>query len=287
MMAIGIARSSGQGVAITSTARKRIGFSADGPGEDGDRQRHRSINRAQAIPQPPQLRPLGFGLAHDFHDLGVARIGGALGRADGQGRFAVDRARDHRRAGGLGDLERLARQIGFIHHAVSLDHHAVHRADVMRINHERVAHGNLMQRHIHDFRFPFPVGDRRHSFGQRGQHRGGAAQRVTLQRFTSREHQDDDRARQVFAQQDRSDDGNSAQQIGAKFPLQKLPQQIIEQRQAAESERGQQRNLVSARSGVEAEAEHQMQKDGHDGKRRDDRGLAVPETRRAPGRVDT
>ena len=167
---------------------------------------------------------------------------------------------------------------------MALDHHAVHRADVMRINHERVAHGNLLQRHIHDFRIPFPVGDRRHPFGQRGQHRRGAAQRVTLQRFTAGEHQDDDRASQVFAQQDGSDDGNAAQQIGTKFPLQELPQQVIEQRQAAENERGQQGNLVSARSGVEAEAEHQMQKDGHDGKRRDDRGLAVPETgRRIPG----
>ena len=52
---------------------------------------------------------------------------------------------------GLGDLERLAREIGFIHHAVALDDHAIHRADVMRIDHERVAHGNLRQRHIQRF----------------------------------------------------------------------------------------------------------------------------------------
>ena len=259
MMAIGIADEQRARRGDDQHRQEANGFAADGPGEKGDGQRHRSINCAQAIPQTPQLRSLGFGLAHDFHDLGVARIGGALGRADGQGRFAVDRARDHRRAGGLGDLERLARQVGFIHHAMALDHHAVHRADVMRINHERVAHGNLLQRHIHDFGFPFPVGDRRHPFGQRRQHRRGAAQRVTLQRFTAGEHQDDDRARQVFAQQDRSNDGNTAQQIGTEFPLQELPQQVIEQRQAAENERGQQGNLVSARSGVEAEAEHQMQ----------------------------
>jgi len=45
--------------------------------------------------------------------------------------------------------------------------------------------------------------------------------------------------------------------------------------QPADSERGQQGNLVSARCGVEAEAKHQMQKDGRDGKCRDDCGLAV------------
>jgi hypothetical protein len=76
---------------------------------------------------------------------------------------------------------------------------------------------------------------------------------------------------------------NTAQQIGTKFPLQELPKQVIEKGQAAESEHGQQGNLVSGRSGVEGEAEHQMQKDGHDGKRRDERSLAVPETgRRIP-----
>ena len=42
---------------------------------------------------------------------------------------------------------------------MSLGHHAVHRADVMRIDHEHVAHVNLMQGDIHNFRFPFTVGD--------------------------------------------------------------------------------------------------------------------------------
>ena len=40
----------------------------------------------------PQLRPRGLGLAHDVHDSRVARIGRALGRANSQGRLAVDRA---------------------------------------------------------------------------------------------------------------------------------------------------------------------------------------------------
>ena len=237
-------------------------FTTDHPGEKGHGQGHRRVNGPQLIAQPPQLRPRGLGLAHDAHDLRVARIGRALGRANGQGRLAVDRARDHRRAAGLGDLERLAREIGLIHHPVALDDHAIRRTNLMRINHEGVTHRDLRQRHIQQFRRPFPVGNRRHPFGQRGQHRRGAAQRVTLQRFASGEHQDDDRASQVLAQQDGRHDGNAAQQIGTKFPLQELPKQVIEKRQAAESERGQQGNLVRARRGVEAEAKHQVQKDG-------------------------
>ena len=122
------------------------GVSRHGPREHGDRQRDRRVDRAQAIPEPAQRRPAGLGLAHDFHDLRVARIGGALGGANRQGRLAVDRARDHRRATGLGDLERLARQVGFVHHAMAVDHHAVHRADIVRIDHERVADGHVLQR---------------------------------------------------------------------------------------------------------------------------------------------
>jgi hypothetical protein len=98
------------------------------------------------------------------------------------------------------------------------------------------------------------MGDRRHPFGQRGQHGRGAAQCVTLQRFASGKHQNDNGAGKIFAQQDGSNNGNTAQQIGTKFSLQDLPKQVIEQRQAAENERGQQGNLVSARRGVEAEA---------------------------------
>src|SRR6185503_2479529 len=80
--------------------------------------------------------------------------------------------------------------------------------------------------------------------------------------------------------QDGSNDGNTAQQIGTKFSLQELPKQVIEKGQAAEHKRSQQGNLVSNWRGMQAEAEHQMQEDAHDGNPRDDRGLAMPETRR-------
>ena len=152
-----------------------MGVSSHGPGDHGDRQRDRRVDGAQAIPEPAQRRSAGLGLAHDVHDLRVARVGGALGGANRQGGLAVDRAREHRRATGLGDLERLARQVGFVHHAMAVDHHAVHRADIVRVDHEGVADGHVLQPHVHDLSVPFPVGHRRHPLGQRRQHRGGAA----------------------------------------------------------------------------------------------------------------
>ena len=45
---------------------------------------------------------------------------------------------------------------------------------------------------------------------------------VILQRLAAGEHQHDDRAGQVFAQQHGGDDGDARQQIGAEFPMQKF-----------------------------------------------------------------
>ena len=54
-------------------------------------------------------------------------------------------APEHGRATRLGDLERLARQVGFVHHAVAVDHDAVHRADIVRVDHEGVSDGHVLQ----------------------------------------------------------------------------------------------------------------------------------------------
>ena len=86
-MATGIAISNGQGVAMTSTARKRTGSPLITQAQSRHSERHRRVDRAQLVAQTPQLGPLGFGLAHHFHDFGVARIRGAFGGADGQGRI--------------------------------------------------------------------------------------------------------------------------------------------------------------------------------------------------------
>ena len=167
---------------------------------------------------------------------------------------------------------------------MAVDHHAVRRGNLVGINHEGVTHRDVLECDIHQFCRTLPVGNRRHPFGERSQHRRGAPQRVALQGFPAGEHQHDDRASQILTQHDRRDDGNAAEQIGTKLPFQELPQQVIEKRQAADSESRQQRNLIGGRRSSKAEAERQMEKDGGDGNRRDDRGLAIPEAgRRIPG----
>ena len=160
---------------------------------------------------------------------------------------------------------------------MALDDHAVHRADVVRKHDQRVAHGNLVQRHIENFRALFPMGDRRHPLGQRRQHRRGALQRVVLERLSAREHQHDDRAGQIFAEQHGGDDGDAGQQIGTKLPLQKFAQQFINKRNATESQRSPKRNLKGTRARAEAKAKDKMKGDRGDGKSRNDCCLAPPE----------
>ena len=91
MMAMGMAEQQRARRGDDEHRKETNRFTTDRPGQEGHRQGHRRVDGPQLIAQPPQLRPPGLGLPHDVHDLRVARIGRALGRANGQGRLAVDR----------------------------------------------------------------------------------------------------------------------------------------------------------------------------------------------------
>lgn len=96
-------------------------------------------------------------------------------------------------------------------------------------------------------------------------------------RLTAREHQHDGGAGEIFAERDGCNDGHSAEQIGTEFPPSQLPQQVVEQRRAADHERNQQGNTGNVTSHIKCKAKHQMRRDAHDGKECNDRGLALPE----------
>jgi hypothetical protein len=60
--------------------------------------------------------------------------------------------------------------------------------------------------------------DGRHPFRQSAQDGRCIAQRIIFQRLAPGEHQDNDRTGEIFVEKNRSDDGNSGEEIGAKFP---------------------------------------------------------------------
>ena len=148
MIATGMAMSNGQGVAITSTARKRTASPLMSPSQHGNADRDWSVNRAQLISEPPQMRLVLLGLAHHLHDFGVARIDRTARGGDGESGFTIHRAGDDSGAGRLGDLKRFASEERFVHDAIAFDDRAVDRTDVVRINDKSVAHRDVIQRDI-------------------------------------------------------------------------------------------------------------------------------------------
>ena len=86
--------SNGQGVAMTSTARKRTASPLTTQASTGDADRDRSIDRAQLISEPAQVRLVLLRLAHHLHDFGVARIDRAARGSDGESGFTIHCAGD-------------------------------------------------------------------------------------------------------------------------------------------------------------------------------------------------
>ena len=148
----------------------------------------------------------------------------------------------------------------------------------MGIDDQRIVHRHLEERDIRYLRAAFAMGDGRHAFGERGQHRGGAAERVAFQRFAARQHEHDDGAGEVFAQNDGRDNGNPSEQIGTEFAFQQFAQQFVKHGQPADHEDGQQRDSVGFRRGVKPETQQQMRGDADERKCGDEGGLTLPKS---------
>jgi hypothetical protein len=114
-------------------------------------------------------------------------------------------------------LERLAGQVSLVHGAMARHHYAVNGADLMRKHAEPVSHGHRLKRYVFRRGADMPMSDRRHPPREQPQYARGAADRILLEDGPAGQHQHDDGACQVFAQQCGGDDRNAGQKIGAKF----------------------------------------------------------------------
>ena len=75
-----------------------------------------------------------------------------------------------------------------------------------------------VERDVVDRRVVLAMGDGRHPLGEGCEDRGRAADGVGFERFAAGKHEHDERAGQVFAQQNGGDDRDAGQEIGAKLP---------------------------------------------------------------------
>jgi hypothetical protein len=160
-------------------------IAAPRPCRDGEGHGDRRIPGAQLIAQPAEPGASLFGVPHDAHDPRIARIDGHAARPQRQGVLAVDRAGEHLRSGRLRHHERLAREIGLVHDAVSFDDDAVDGADFMRVHDEFVADAYVGERYVRDLAGDAPMRSQWHSTGERLQDRGRPPEGKRLQRFAA------------------------------------------------------------------------------------------------------
>ncbi len=100
--------------------------------------------------------------------------------------------------------------------------------------------------------------------------------RVALQRLSAGEHQHDERAGEVLAEDHRRDDGDAGEQIGAEIPADETDGETGDQGDPADGEGNEQWNLVGAKAAGPRvvwprPAQREVDGDGQQGDRRDRR----------------
>ena len=191
-------------------------IAAPQPRGHGDRHGERRVDGAELVAEPAKPRAALLGVPHHLHDPRVAGVDRPSHRADRQRLLAVDRAGQHVRARRLGHHERLAGQVGLVHRAVALHDGPVDRADLVRKDDQVIADGDRVERHVLDRPAGAAMRDRGHPARQRLQHGRGAPDGERFQRLPAGQHQDDEGAGQVLAQQRGGDDRDPGEQIGSE-----------------------------------------------------------------------
>ena len=98
-----------------------------------------------------------------------------------------------------------------------------------------------------------------------------------FKRLTAGEHQHDDRAREIFADDDGRDDRDSREQVRAELPSHELDDQLGHERQATQGKHDDQRGVVDRLRRPHAKAQQEVQRYAGDGDRRDDELTAIPQ----------
>ena len=148
-----------------------------------------------------------------------------------------------------------------------LNHFAVHRADLVREHGQLVADDDLVDRNVLESGADAAVRDGRHAARQGAQHRRRLRHGELLERVSSGQHEDDDGAREVFAEQRGRDDRDAGQVIGAEAPVEASADEIEDERNAGEREDREERR-VSGRAGQPAGAQNQVQGDARNREQR-------------------
>src|SRR6202521_4971886 len=177
------------------------------------------------------MRPLLLGVFHHTHDAGIARIYWQFFSVDNQERLAVQCAREDYCSWNLLHLERLARQIGFIHRSWAFGYDSVHRTDFMRKHNERIAHDDVLSRDVYETLLRFSMSVTRHAFCKFVEHVRSPARGIFFESRATREHQHDDGGNEILPQENGSYDRNTGQEIRTEVPSPQFLRKLYQERQ--------------------------------------------------------
>ena len=116
---------------------------------------------------------------------------------------------------------------------MAFQHDPINRADLVRQNDQHLTNRDRLQRDVSESAILFAMRHRGHAPRQRIQHRGGPANRIPLQRLAAGEHQDDEAAGQIFAEEYRRHDRDACEQVGTELALEHFAQQFPYEQSAA------------------------------------------------------
>jgi len=119
---------------------------------------------------------------------------------------------------------------------VPLNDFAVDRADLVREHGQLVARDDLIDRDVLESGADAAVRDGRHAARQRAEDRRRLRDGELLERVPAGQHEDDDGAGEVFAEQRGRNDRDTGQVVGAEAPVQAPADQIDDERGAGKGE---------------------------------------------------
>jgi len=179
--------------------------SRNGPGETCCRKRDGHEDPRVAVGQADERRFRLLRIAHHSEDAGVrALFGGARG-AHLEGRPGVGRAAAHAVAALASDESGFAGERRLIEHGRFRRDHAINGQDVAVLYQQGVPADHIGGGDRLDRTVPQAVGNPRRALEQRREFAFGPAAGVLLERLARRQHQADDRAREVLAERERAD----------------------------------------------------------------------------------
>ena len=120
----------------------------------------------------------------------------------------------------------------------------------------------------------------RHPFGERPQHRRGFGDGKPFQGVAARQHQHDNRAGEILAEQGGGDDRNAREVVRAKLSVQPAPDQAGDQRDAAGDQRHEKREIHPDVGGAGTETKPEVDADSDDRQNRNTRIVAGDESGR-------